>query len=260
MLSYICVNSYLRNSAPSFQYLLSPPLYNVSDHANYMFTVRMWSLQHVSAIFCYCDPGHMSVPTYPLYSLLSFVIHYWVLLFITEFCYSLLSFCYPVNVLFLGWHPPAINSYIRTTSLAWIDYVSQLNILHFFFSSLNLVLLFSNLVNGWCMCGNHTHTHKCSLIWICADDIHWSNSVAELDHMWDRFLSNYNYDSVQNIVIRLYEINCFLSSNVNSNLCNQCTQKKFSVTDCINNQVDHIYKRGIWNILYVESKQINQRW
>ena len=33
------------------------------------------------------------------------------------FCYSLL--CYPVNVLFLGWHPPAINSYIRTTSLAW---------------------------------------------------------------------------------------------------------------------------------------------
>ena len=35
-----------------------------------------------------CDPGHMSVPTYPLYSLLSFVIHYWVLLFITEFLLS----------------------------------------------------------------------------------------------------------------------------------------------------------------------------
>ena len=49
---------------------------------------HLWSLQHVSAIFCYCDPGHMSVPTYPLYSLLSFVIHYWVLLFITEFLLS----------------------------------------------------------------------------------------------------------------------------------------------------------------------------
>ena len=41
------------NSAHSFQYPLSPPLYNVSDHANYMFS------------------GDMSVSTYPLYPLLS---------------------------------------------------------------------------------------------------------------------------------------------------------------------------------------------
>ena len=51
-LPYICANSLWRNSASSYQHLLLPSLYGVSDHANYMFSVRIWSLQYVIAIFC----------------------------------------------------------------------------------------------------------------------------------------------------------------------------------------------------------------
>ena len=68
----------LRNSASSFHWLsssifsvrlfvclvvphpwhlLSSPLYDVSDHTNHIFSVRIWSWQHVSVIHCWVEPS-----------------------------------------------------------------------------------------------------------------------------------------------------------------------------------------------------------
>ena len=38
-------------------HLLSSPLYDVSDHTNHIFSVRIWSWQHVSVIHCWVEPS-----------------------------------------------------------------------------------------------------------------------------------------------------------------------------------------------------------
>ena len=42
---------------PHRKHLLSSPLYDVSDHTNYIFSVRIWSWQHVSVIHCWVEPS-----------------------------------------------------------------------------------------------------------------------------------------------------------------------------------------------------------
>ena len=38
-------------------HLLSSPLYDVSDHTNHIFSVRIWSWQHVSVNICWVEPS-----------------------------------------------------------------------------------------------------------------------------------------------------------------------------------------------------------
>ena len=38
-------------------HLLSSPLYDVSDHTNQIFSVRIWSWQHVNVIHCWVEPS-----------------------------------------------------------------------------------------------------------------------------------------------------------------------------------------------------------
>ena len=56
-LSSVFVRSFVRSFVPHPLHLLSSPLYDVSDHTNQIFSVRIWSWQHVSVIHCWVEPS-----------------------------------------------------------------------------------------------------------------------------------------------------------------------------------------------------------
>ena len=48
---------FVRSFVPHRWHLLSSPLYDVSDHTNHIFSVKIWSWQHVSVIHCWVEPS-----------------------------------------------------------------------------------------------------------------------------------------------------------------------------------------------------------
>ena len=58
----VCHSSFV----PHPWHILSSPLYDVSDHTNNIFSVRIWSWQHVSVKICWVEPS-LLLSSYLLY-------------------------------------------------------------------------------------------------------------------------------------------------------------------------------------------------
>ena len=121
-LKILCLEEILRNSAP---------VSNTSSYPHYIMFQTMQTICLLSG----CDPCNKSVLYFVIVILATWqcqhilCIHYWVelSLMLSSLLYIMLCQCYIflyfpifsyIFLYFLGWHPPAINSYIRTTSLA----------------------------------------------------------------------------------------------------------------------------------------------
>ena len=77
---------------------------------------------------------------------------------------------------------------------------------------------------------------------------------------WIKKLFMGNYDPIQNIPIQFHQLNCFTCSNVNMNLCNQCTWRNSQsrIFHCINNEFDlHNYRAETYET-YVGQQKLNK--